>query len=284
MPHTSSALAPSRSVCLEYTARKLRKCPLTLEPAGSESLQSVVASIRGQNGMRVCTCEICHRGADASLYGGQKIGVNVARMGPGLHRCHTRDLSALIDIASRDYEEVGIRGNQRVQVGHHTILPDEAVRPVEIGVKVVSDHLAPVVDAGGKRGKISRQSAEVFDCAVRAGLPNRGIEGCAVSSADLPGDLAAVANGVGEIGTCASEILKHEGSLVFPHYGVSRCGAVSRVAYGVALIVNPVCETVQIFSHQRKRFGVASFPQCRQRNSIVRCAGWACGVHGTVFA
>ena len=94
-----------------YTARKLRKYPLTLKSAGSESLQRVVASIRGQNGMRVCTCEICHRGAYASVYGGQKIGVNVARMGPGLHRCHTRDLSALIDIASRDYKEVGIRGN-----------------------------------------------------------------------------------------------------------------------------------------------------------------------------
>lgn len=85
--------------------------PLSLESAGSESLRRVVASIRGQNGMRVCTCEICHRGADASVYGGQKIGVNVARMGPGLHGGHTRDLSEIIDIASRDDEEVGILGN-----------------------------------------------------------------------------------------------------------------------------------------------------------------------------
>src|ERR1700691_3667010 len=91
--------------------RKLWKYLLLLESAGSESLQRVVASIRGQNGMRVCTCEICHRGSYASVYGGQKIGVNVALMGPGLHRCHTRDLSPLVDIASRDYEEVGIRGN-----------------------------------------------------------------------------------------------------------------------------------------------------------------------------
>src|SRR5580700_2667270 len=158
MSRRSSALAPSRSVCLESTARKLRKCPLTLESAGSEFLQRVVASIRGQNGMRVCTCEICHRGAYASVYGGQKIGVNLVRMGPGLHRCHTRDLSAVIDIAGRDDEEVGIRGNERIQVGHHTVLPDEAVGPVERGVKVISHHLAPVVDAGGKGGKISRQS------------------------------------------------------------------------------------------------------------------------------
>ena len=43
--------------------RKLRKYPLSLGSIGSESLQKVVASIRVQIGMRVCTCEICHRGA-----------------------------------------------------------------------------------------------------------------------------------------------------------------------------------------------------------------------------
>src|ERR1700683_673670 len=111
MSRTSSALAPSRGVCREYTARKLRKCSLTLESAGSESLQRVVASIRGQNGMRVCMCEICHRLTDTSVHRGQQVGVNVARMGAGLHRSHTRDLSAVIDVAGRDYEEVGIRGN-----------------------------------------------------------------------------------------------------------------------------------------------------------------------------
>ena len=73
--------------------------------------------MRVQIGFRVRTCEICHRRAYAVLplfallYRGCQIGVDVARMGPGEHRCHTRDLSALIDIASRDYEEVGIRGN-----------------------------------------------------------------------------------------------------------------------------------------------------------------------------
>src|ERR1700691_2789693 len=112
MSRTSSALAPSRSACLEYTARKLRKCPLTLQSAESESLQRVVAGIRGQNGLRVWTCEICHRGAlHVSFDGGQEIGVNVALMGPGLHRSHARNLSAIIDVASRDYEQVGIRGN-----------------------------------------------------------------------------------------------------------------------------------------------------------------------------
>src|ERR1700683_1265465 len=284
MPRTISGLEPSRSACPEYTARRLRKCPLTLESAGSDSLQRVIASIRGQNGLRVCTCEICHRGPlHAALFGGQKIGVDVALMGPGLHRSHARDLSKLIDIASRDYEQVGIRGNQRVKVGHHTILPDEAVGPVKTGVKVVSHHLAPVVDAGGKGGKISRQNAKTCDCAVGAVQPSRGIESCAVGSADLPGDLAAVVNGVAEIGTCTSEILKHERSVVFPHYRVYRCGAASRVAYGLASIVNPECDTVWIVTHQRKSFGAASFPQRRQRNPIVGSAGWGRGVHGTVF-
>src|ERR1700733_2738528 len=100
--------APSRNTA---AIRKLRKPPLLRQPARCESLRVVVASIRGQNGMRVCTCEICHRETYASVCGVQKIGVNVARARPAEHRCHTRDLSAIIDIASRDYEEVGIRGN-----------------------------------------------------------------------------------------------------------------------------------------------------------------------------
>src|SRR5579863_409054 len=113
MSRTSSGLAPSRSFCLEYTARKLRKCPLTLESAGSEPLQRVVASIRGQNnGLRVCTSEICHRSAlSASLHRGQKKGVDGSLIRPALHRSHARDLSTIIDIASRDYEQVGILGN-----------------------------------------------------------------------------------------------------------------------------------------------------------------------------
>ena len=45
------------------------------------------------------------------LNNARKKGVDVAHMGPGDYRCHTRDLSALIDIASRDYGEVGIPGN-----------------------------------------------------------------------------------------------------------------------------------------------------------------------------
>ena len=69
------------------------------------------ANIRGQSVFWECTFDIGNRLADAFVYRGCKIGVDVARMGPGAHRCHTRDLSAIIDIASRDYEEVGNCGN-----------------------------------------------------------------------------------------------------------------------------------------------------------------------------
>src|SRR6204780_1104377 len=110
LSRTICGLAPSRSMRLECMLRKRRKYPLSLS-AESESLQRVVASIRVQNRMRVCKREICHRRAYAFVCGGQKIGVNVARMRPAHHRSHTRDLSSLIDIASRDYEEAGIRGN-----------------------------------------------------------------------------------------------------------------------------------------------------------------------------
>ena len=107
--------------------------------------------------------------------------MDIARIWPVDHRCHTRDLSALIDIASRDYGEVGIPGNERVKVGHHTVPPNEAVGPVVVGVNCASHHLAPVVDAGGEGGKISRQNAlarmliEDCECAVR--LPKSGDAG-----------------------------------------------------------------------------------------------------------
>src|SRR6202020_2223931 len=87
-PHFTS-LAPSPGVFLGYTAQKLRKYPLTLESTRSDFLQRMVASIRGQNGLRVWACKICHPGNHhASMCGGQKIGVNGALLGPGLHRSH----------------------------------------------------------------------------------------------------------------------------------------------------------------------------------------------------
>src|SRR6266702_4818859 len=110
LSRTISGLAPSRRIWLECMVRKFRKYPLLLESAESESLQKLFANIRGQIGFRLCTCDICHRRAYACVHRGCKIGVDLARMRPALHRCHTRDLSALIDIASRDSEEVGIRG------------------------------------------------------------------------------------------------------------------------------------------------------------------------------
>src|SRR5215469_4403868 len=101
-------------------------------------------------------------------------------MRPAEHRCHARDLSALVDLVSHGCEEVGTCRKQRVKVGHHVVLPDEGMRPVEAGVQGASHYLALVVDAGGYGGKISRQSAEICECAV---LPKRGKFGCVVSTA-----------------------------------------------------------------------------------------------------
>jgi hypothetical protein len=61
--------------------------------------------------------------------------------------------------------------------------------PVEVGVEGASHNLALVVDAAGKGAKISRQKAEVCNCAV---LPKSGKSGCAVRAATLPNNLALV--------------------------------------------------------------------------------------------
>ncbi len=101
--------------------------------------------------------DVCNRLALVFVYRSCQKGMDDgSRVRPGhLHR-HTRDLSALIDVASRDYEEVGICGKYTVKVDHHAVLPEEAVGPVASGVKGASHHLALVVDAGGKGGNISR--------------------------------------------------------------------------------------------------------------------------------
>jgi len=140
--------------------------PLSPELAGSESLQQLLAGIRGQIGFRVRTCDLCNRLAHALVCRGCQKGVDVARIRPAEHRCHARDLSALVDLVSHGCVEVGTGGKRRIEVGHHAVLPDEAVGPVEAGVPGASHHLAPVVDAGGYGGNISRQSAEVCECVV----------------------------------------------------------------------------------------------------------------------
>src|SRR5260370_3360298 len=117
-------------------------------------------------------------------------------MGPAEDRCNARDLSALIDLVRHGCEEVGIRGKHRVKVLHHAVLPDEGMRPIEAGVQGASYHLAPVVDAGGYGGMISRQSAEVCDHTV---LPKYGKEGCAVSDATLPNNLPPFVNATCDI-------------------------------------------------------------------------------------
>src|SRR5260370_30979769 len=108
LSRTISGLAPSRNIWLECMVRKLRKYPLSLESAESESLQNLFANIRGQIGFRVRTCDICHRRAYACVHRACKIGVDVTRRRPAEHRAHTRDVSPIIDTARRDSKALGI--------------------------------------------------------------------------------------------------------------------------------------------------------------------------------
>src|ERR1700746_3549642 len=127
LSRTASGLAPSRSLWLECMLRKLRKYPLSLELAEYESRQMLFANIRGQTGFRACRCDLCNRLAHALVCRGCQKGVDVARIRPAEYDCHARDLSALVDLVSHDCEEVGTCRKQRVEVGHHVVLPDETM-------------------------------------------------------------------------------------------------------------------------------------------------------------
>src|ERR1700693_4000214 len=129
--------------------RKLRKYPLSTKVDESESLQMLFANIRGQTGFRACRCDICNRPAHALPCRGCQKGVDVALIRPAEYDCHARDLSALVDLVSHDGEEVGTGRKQRVKVGHHVVVPDEGMGPVEGGVPVASHHSAPGVGAAG---------------------------------------------------------------------------------------------------------------------------------------
>ena len=121
---------------------------------------------------------------------------------PAHHYAHAGDLPAVVDVAAVDDEEIGILGNERVEVNNRAAaVPDKAVGPTGAGVQAVSHHLAAVVEAGGEGGSVARHEAEVGGWAVHALQPNCGVAGAVVRGADLAGDLAAVVNDVGEIGT-----------------------------------------------------------------------------------
>src|ERR1700693_3734213 len=226
------------------------------QSADYESPQKLLVNIRRQIGFRVCRCDLCNRRAYTFVYRGRQKGVDVARMRPAEHRCHARDLSALVDLVSHGCEEVGTCGKQRVKVGHLAVLVDEGMGPVEAGVQGASHDLSPAVDTGGYGGKISRQSAEACECAV---LPKRAKFACAFSIDYYPNSLALVVNSLG--GSASSEVLKRDRSAVFPRYRVlDRTGAGSRVAYGVALIVDRECDPVWIAIHRRKSSDFTIFP------------------------
>src|SRR5437868_224988 len=69
LSRTPSALRLRAALWLEMHGAEALTIALSLESAGSETPQ-VVARIPGQIGMRVCTCEICHRPAYACVHWG----------------------------------------------------------------------------------------------------------------------------------------------------------------------------------------------------------------------
>src|SRR5271169_1287219 len=130
--------------------------PLSLESAESQSMQKLIANIRGQSDFRVCTCDVSNRRAYACVYRGCQKGVDLARIRPAEYRCHARDLSALVDRVRHGCVEVGACRKQRVKVGHYAVLPDEGMGPIAI-LKLGAPHdLAPFINAFGEGGKISR--------------------------------------------------------------------------------------------------------------------------------
>src|SRR5438445_5900631 len=259
---TPSGVAPSRSVWLEWIAAEAPKIPFIAESAECKSIQGWFGNICGQIGLRVSRYDVCNRLAYACFSRSCQKSMDFAGMRPAEHRCHARDLSALIDRVPHGGNAVGICRKHRVKVFHHAILIDEGMRPVEAGVDGASYHLAPAVDAGGQGGKISRQSAiaEDFDFTV---LPKYGTEGSPVRAATLPNDLALVVNCPGDVGTLGSKARKRESHAVFPQHRVMRSDAVSQVAYDLALLVDALCLPVWIASHRRKSLGFAAFPYHR---------------------
>jgi len=156
---TTPGLAPSRSVSLECMARKFREYVLSLESAGPESPQKLFANIRGQS-----DSEAYARHLESTCRTLRLLGLP-ERRGSRPHtargvRCHTRDLSAVVDRVSHGCVEVGICWKQRVKVGHHALLPDEAMGPVEVGVQVLPTTwpwlLMPLAKAPKSPGRVPR--------------------------------------------------------------------------------------------------------------------------------
>ena len=137
------------------------------ESAQPESLQELFIDIRRQIGFRVCRRDVRNRLVYSFVYWGCQKGVGLAHVRPAEHRRHSHDLTGVVDLVSHGWVEVGICGKQLAKVGHHAVLVDEGIAvEVEAGVQGASYHLAPIVDATGYGGKISRHSVEVCECAV----------------------------------------------------------------------------------------------------------------------
>src|SRR5438477_12969000 len=107
------------------------RVPSLVESPSSQFLQKLVANICGQIGVRVCRCTICNRPVYSFVYRGCQKGVGLTRMRPAEHRRHSHNLTALVDLVSHGWVQVGTGRKQRVKASQHPVLPDEGIRPVE---------------------------------------------------------------------------------------------------------------------------------------------------------
>ena len=152
------------------------------------------------------------------VYRGCQKGVDVALIRPAEYDCHARDLSALVDLVSHDCAEVGAGRKQRVEVGHHVVLPDEGMGPVEASESQLLPTTWPLLlmpvamppKSPGRRPRVVSvsfcQSAPYW--VVPSALPTD------------PTIWSSVVNAVGE--SASSEVLKRGESAVFPRCGVNR--------------------------------------------------------------
>src|SRR5450755_4711188 len=110
MSRKTSHVAPRRSIAERHGA-EAQKVPLALDRAVCGFRRKLANICRRHSDFRKRTYDVCNRLALVFVYRGCQKGVDDrSRARPGhLHR-HTRDLSARIDVASRDYVEVRASG------------------------------------------------------------------------------------------------------------------------------------------------------------------------------
>src|SRR6266850_3179591 len=135
----------------------------------------------------------------------------------------TGDPPEIVDVA-RSVDLVTVAGrDERAQVGHGAVLPEEAAAAGETGGTGDPDDLPPVVDSQGLAERIARERAEVPD-AVSLGPQERvRVERAAVAGGDVgePDDVAPLVDGHRRIPGDTAQVADIDGGAVFPEHRVN---------------------------------------------------------------